>query len=508
MTSFDLPDDPGRPDEDEDEARARPSASLANGLTAAGRHALPAPLARATPEPEPPAPPAVGPTRPRPRVERSAMPALGPDRVPSWAILLVQLMWILQLFEPEWFLASFGGQGLFTRIPTLLTPLLLLAVAQNWRREALYWPFVIFLLLHVVHMPFVENRGFLMGGFKLLYHYFFMFLGTVCLMSRPSRMLWLLRMYMLCYAWFAVQGAYKGEVDWHTALANPDSYGPWMCMGLGYAYYYGMAVRDRRLKWASFLLAGLCLVGTVASLARGAVLAAAFVAGLIWIRSPRKLATAISGLVATVVVAGAVSIVHPPGEFIAEMETVSEGTEAGTGMERWVMWGVAWEVWKQYPILGTGPNNVGAVAAKVMPYDPTRPQYKDPVVFYAKKLHNIYMQILSEMGIVGATAWLVMLFDYFRRLRMLRRRSAIARWRAMTRGALDLHAVSLGLECAMAAYLVNGLVYNQIYIHWFWSLVAIVYVLSMVTAGPAGPHDPAGRRRRPGSPGPARPVEA
>lgn len=493
MKSVDLPEDPERPADDGDEGR--PSASLANGLTAAGRRTRPAARAASAPAraPAAPVPPTAGRRRPR-AVERAPQPAARPDTVPAWAIWLVQLMWILQLFEPEWFLASFGGRGLFTRIPTLLTPLLLLAVAQNWRREALYWPFVLYLGLHVVHMPFVENRGFLMGGFKLLYHFFFMFLGTVCLMSRASRMLWLLRMYMLCYAWFAVQGAWRGQVNWHTALSNPDSYGPWMCMGLGYAYYYGMAVRSRGLKWASFLLAGLCLVGTVASLARGAVLAAGIVMALIWVRSPRKIATAASGLVAAAIVAGAVSLVHPPGEFVAEMETVSEGTKGGTGMERWVMWGVGMEVWKANPILGAGPNNLGPVAAKIMPYDPERPQYQDPVVFYAKKLHNIYVQILSETGIVGAALWLFMLFDFFRRLRMLRRRSAIERWRAATRGAVDLRYVSLGLECAMAAYLVNGIVYNQIYIHWFWSLVTIVYVLSIVTAESGAPAP-----RRPGA---------
>jgi O-antigen ligase len=178
-----------------------------------------------------------------------------------------------------------------------------------------------------------------------------------------------------------------------------------------------------------------------------------------------------------------VSLVHPPGEFMAEMETVSEGNQAGTGMERWVMWGVGWDVFKEYPILGAGPNNLGPVASQIIPYDPERPQYRDPIVFYGKKLHNIYIQILSEMGIVGAVVWLAIVFDFFRRLRNLRSRRAQARWRAATRGAVDLHAVSLGLECAMVAYLVNGLVYNQIYIHWFWSLVTIVYVLSIVTSG-------------------------
>ena len=35
----------------------------------------------------------------------------------------------------------------------------------------------------------------------------------------------------------------------------------------------------------------------------------------------------------------------------------------------------------------------------------------------------------------------------------------------------------------MVAYLANGFFYNQIYIHWFWTLILMMYVLSEVAGG-------------------------
>ena len=34
----------------------------------------------------------------------------------------------------------------------------------------------------------------------------------------------------------------------------------------------------------------------------------------------------------------------------------------------------------------------------------------------------------------------------------------------------------------MVAYLANSVFYNQIYIHWFWTLITIMFVLSQVSS--------------------------
>jgi len=253
-----------------------------------------------------------------------------------------------------------------------------------------------------------------------------------------------------------------------------------MGIGIGYAYYYGMGSRRSGLRRAAFGIAAICLVGVVSSLARGAVLSAAAVLALIWARSPRKLATAAAGVAAAVVIAVAVSLVHPQGAFVAEMKTVSEGTESGTGLQRWVVWGIAMQLFWMHPVLGVGPANLGPTAAALIPDDPHRPMYSDIDTMWGFTPHNIFVEVLSEQGIVGAAAFLAMIVGFFTTLRRLRARNAVRAWNHAVRGRLDLRAVTLGLECAMVAFLCNGIFYNQLYEHWLWSMCALAYTLALV----------------------------
>jgi hypothetical protein len=134
------------------------------------------------------------------------------------------------------------------------------------------------------------------------------------------------------------------------------------------------------------------------------------------------------------------------------------------------------------------------VAFGMVEYDPSRPRYADPTKLYNTKLHNIYFQVLSEEGLLGAFSWTWMIIAYFLQLRRLRAPDSVRYWRQASGGDLDIALISRGLEYGMVGYLANGVFYNQIYVHWFWSLLAIAYVLQLNTGEarptpgrPAGP---------------------
>jgi len=412
-----------------------------------------------------------------------------------WALHDGVIFFVLFLFffEPDWFLARLGGGGFLKRIPTLVMPLLVILCAHRWRRAALYWPLLLFVLIHVYHLPLAENQGLLIHAFKMLYQFVFVFVGVICLIRTPANTLRLLFIFMLSFGWFALNGFVSGSVGWHSTLSNPDSFGPLMCIGLGYCYCYGAARADRRWRLISYAVAGLCLIGVISSIARGAVLAAGLVLLLIWLRSTRRIATLGAAIGAAIVGLGAISVLHPGGSFWDEMSTVSEGTKSGTGQERLVMWGVSLEVFKEHPIMGVGANNVGAVAFRLVGFDPNRPRYADPTKLYNTKLHNIYFQVLSEEGLLGAFSWTWMIIAYFLQLRRLRAPDSVRYWRQASGGELDIALISRGLEYGMVGYLANGVFYNQIYVHWFWSLLAIAYVLQLNTGKPeATSRHPAG----------------
>jgi hypothetical protein len=90
------------------------------------------------------------------------------------------------------------------------------------------------------------------------------------------------------------------------------------------------------------------------------------------------------------------------------------------------------------------------------------------------------MQILAEEGLIGIAVWLVMLVGFVRRNARLRRPEAQARWLARGGQAFDLRAVSLALDGAMLGWLGCSIFYNQLYVHWFWSLITMSYALTVI----------------------------
>jgi O-antigen ligase len=402
----------------------------------------------------------------------------------SGALLFVYFWWVLMVMEPEWFL----GQSLhipLQRIPTLLSPVLLLFVFRFASARAINWPFTWFMLLNVLGLFYAENRGFVEYSLKVLLYFYVACIAFTALVNTPARMDTALRIYLVGYIWYGLQGLRTAKVWWHPLLGNEDSYGPLMVIGLAFAHYLALAT-PRRSRWrlAARATSILCCIGVVSSIARGAVLAFLMVIGGIWLRSRRKIRSLGMGFGAAIITMVAIQVFWPNGEFWNEMASItSEGNEAGTGQHRWIMWTMAIQVFENHPIFGVGPGNWGVVGSHEIAFDAHRPEFKDPARLYNQALHNIYVQILSEGGIVGMGIFVWMTTDFFRRVKRLRSRSALAAWHHLG-GELDLRNLSYALELAMVGFLGSAFFYNQLWIHWYWTLITLAFTLSRITTGP------------------------
>ncbi len=396
-------------------------------------------------------------------------------------LFFVYLSWVFAVMEPEWFLTKkIGGQ--FYRIPTLILPILMWIAASSRKKEALYWPFVIFVLLHMGASVLALNSGFARVPFKFLFHMYFLYAATVSVINTPAKAALLLKIYIVGFIWYGAQGMPAGLVRWHPLLANEDSYGPLMGIALGFSYYFALATEARGWKFVSYALCALALAGVVAANARGAVLSAGLAIVVVWLRSPSKLKTLAGGLVACVVILSATQFLFPGGEFWAELSTITEGAEEGTGQKRVEMWKMAVPVFWESPIVGVGVGNFGVVAADIIPPDVLRAQLQDPNQLYGAQLHSVYVRVFCEEGIVGIICWIWMLAVFAKQILMLRSKQVVRVWRRSSGTALDIGNVSRALELGMVAFLANAFFYNQMYIHWFWTLIALSATLSAVAS--------------------------
>jgi O-antigen ligase len=392
----------------------------------------------------------------------------------------VFMFWGLLFFEPEIFLANTIG-GPWYRIPTLLLPVLIWIASQAGFDRTQYWPMSVFLIMHAIAAVFAGNRGFSMVLFKTLLPFYFVMCATVATFRTPEEITRLLKMFMWSFVWYALWGIPGGRVGWHPNLDNEDTFGPLMGVAFGLFYYVGLANRDRRQKWFAYGICLIGMIGIVVSFARGAVIAAGAIAAVIWLRSPQKVATAAGGIVALLIFAAASFLVSPDGGFWTEMASITEGASSGTGQARWIMWQMAIDVFTTSPVWGVGSGNFGVRASEIITIDWGRGMYTHPGQMYNQALHSVYFQILSEEGLIGCFLWGFMIFDFHRRILRLCSKSAAAVWVARG-GVLDLRCIALGLEAAMIGFHVNGVFYNQIYVHWFWTLMTLALVLTRMTA--------------------------
>lgn len=436
------------------------------------------------------APAPIGAGAPRSRARRAARP-LG--------LSLVFLLWFVTWWDPHRFLATIFGSPLL-QVPLVFYVLLALLLFLRWKPRGLYPQFVAFFLSLAVMVPFAINRGVARKSLKFIILEYILLLGTIRFARSFRDFTLILTLAALSFLWFAILGDVEGYVLWHPILGNEDGFAPVMLMGACMTYYMALGASDRRWQRALLVTALLCVFGLVTSFTRGATLSAGVVGLLLWARSPHKLRTGLALAVGTALLVVAAELLFPGGKFWAEMRSVfTEGTSSGTGSDRWVLWQAAIRVWKERPIFGVGPSNFGIFASQLFEHGEAGGDYANPVTLYGRDLHSIYFQLLSEAGIVGVVAFIVLIADFWRRNLALRRPVAEAVWRDLGGTRFRLRFVSLGLELAMIAQLLNGLWYPLLYIHWFYSLLFLNYAIHTsveraLNSGVAFPPAPARRR--------------
>lgn len=394
-------------------------------------------------------------------------------------VTFLYIMWAILWYDPDWFAATHGASVVFVKLYALMYIPLFVLLAKYWRSEAFFWPYVLVLTIHFAWIPFALNRGLVINGAGRVIQFCTLFALTISVLETPQQMIPLLKLFLFEFFWYGVQGLPTAGIQWHNILANEDSYGPFMTVGLGFSYYFAMGTDSKKYRNWAFLICVLCMAGTVVSFARGAMISLCLVLATIAMRTPRKLVFLGFGTVLALVGLIAIQLVFPNGEFWDEMATISEGNEGGTGLQRWVLWATAWELFKLSPLLGVGPGNFGWNAAEYFISQGATnlgSTFDNPAKLYMMALHNDFVQVMVEQGVIGLFGLLAMLVYFNKATRFLRRESVRKVWREHMGGFIDSSSLALGLEASMVGYLSNAVFYNQYYTDWLWTLLMFALV--------------------------------
>jgi O-antigen ligase len=204
----------------------------------------------------------------------------------------------------------------------------------------------------------------------------------------------------------------------------------------------------------------LCLVGLLLTLSRGGLLAlgAALIAAVVF-SGARFRGRAVA--MAIVVCSGALfyfSAVAPP-------EARDRVVEVGGGTGRIDLWTVGWRMVEAHPLNGVGAGNFPTSSVHYL-LRPGVIQRDDFIITKPFVTHNTYLQVLSEMGVVGAAMFLAIIGFSLGAIML-----AIREFRRQDDERLEL--LARGLLIGFIGWLTASFFISQMYSKLFWMLLAL-----------------------------------
>lgn len=268
-----------------------------------------------------------------------------------------------------------------------------------------------------------------------------------------------------------LQGAVPGLVG------NPNDLAMNMVVFMPFAAFAAIAPGNRLARLGSGLIVLLMLATTVFTKSRAGFLGLAVVALLIVIQARRIK----PGLAAGAIVASLLVVPFLPSAVWTRASSIfnAEEDETGSRAARQNLMEEGWKTFLEHPLTGVG-------AGQFQNYNP--PDRQEPW----RETHNVVLQVLAEMGILGGIAFGYLLTRgagsllwTWRRFRVRRRPSADPRPAAALDAAFDpqerewmrLHVAAC--IAAFAGWLVCAQ-FGSIGYHW-----TLYYVLALITAARA-----------------------
>ena len=258
---------------------------------------------------------------------------------------------------------------------------------------------------------------------------------------------------------FVTEGVGAGSTGF---FGNAGDFGVAMCLVAPLAFYLVKAVKSRALKVGGMVFFAAFVFSILRCGSRGAALALSVMALFFWLRTSKKLQ---SGLVILLFVIGfwASAPEAWKGRFVSAADYQADITAS----QRLRLWEAGLKMFGDNPLLGVGINNFSTnYAARYHPPDE---------VGIAWAPHNIFIQALSELGVLGFLSLLMAMVFVFQRNHETRRfclqNNLKSDWIARFAHALDL---------SLIGYMVSGFFLTVLYYPHLYIIMTLAISLNQI----------------------------
>lgn len=224
-------------------------------------------------------------------------------------------------------------------------------------------------------------------------------------------------------------------------------------------YYLRFAETNRWVRRAMLVLMVLCAVAALGTHSRGALLAIAAMAGVLWLRSPHKMAMAVP-----LVVVALAMLAFMPENWVARMQTIQNYEEDASAMGRIQAWQTM-----------TNIANHRLTGAGFSAYSTSIFNAYAPGEWPARAAHSIYFQVLGEHGWIGLFLFLTIWVIGWRMASGIRKRARGAG------GQVHALGVLAGMcQVSMVGYAVGGAFLSLAYFDLPYNILIMLIVATRV----------------------------
>lgn len=332
-----------------------------------------------------------------------------------------------------------------------------------WVRENTYLLFFLIAMFASVPLSVWQGGAFSTAmGFARIVIAFFLFVNVVQTEKQLKGFVWGFLLVHLIPIGFQISGQHSSESTgglerFGTAASSfvGDSNELALTISIPLAIALTWFLAENR--WLpKMALGGLCVayfVSIMLSGSRGGFLSLLALLVTIWLRSPRKLLTLT--WVALVFIAFWYSA---PSAYRERILSITSYQQDESAMGRKYAWAFARKAFVEHPIFGVGAG------AFPMAY------WRGAGVW--KAVHNMYYQLLAELGVVGVTTFILFLITLLRRIRalssLIKENHEHLRWYG---------AVGTGCFNGLVSFFVGSIFLSTLYYPILYNLSALIVLL-------------------------------
>lgn len=312
-----------------------------------------------------------------------------------------------------------------------------------------------------------------------------LFLVVATTLNRGRSIRWAVAAFVVGAVLSVVVGYATGEVNTGSSFASagqperlagavgdPNFLAAGAVAGIVLAISLMIVWRGMVIRWGLLVACGVLAFGLAASESRTGIVAAlaSLIAGFVFFKG-RRIYVAAASLVLVGMLAAFISTTPDALQRITSLDNGGSG--------RADLWTVAWRITEDHPVVGAGLNNYETVAGNYT----RRPGVLTSVRNIAEDphvVHNTYLQILAETGVIGLLLFLLFALACLR-----------AAWLAARRfgaiGDTDMESLTRGVLVATIAMLVSSFFISAGVDKRTWFLLALGPALLALASRATGP---------------------